>query len=149
MAFCQSCGAQMSEGATVCTACGEAKSGRPYGSTPGMTPPSQYAPTATGVEVRGFLSSLFDLSFTSFITTKLIKVLYVLSLLGAALIALSVGVSGFNAGSTTGLITLIIVAPITFLFGVIYCRVMMELVIVVFRAAEHVAEIARQGRTAS
>src|SRR6266571_1393146 len=98
MAFCQSCGAQMSEGATVCTACGEAKSGRPYGSTPGMTPPSQYAPTATGAEVRGFLSSLFDLSFTSFITTKLIKVLYVLSLLGAALIALSVGVSGLNAG---------------------------------------------------
>src|SRR5438046_5746497 len=88
MAFCQSCGAQMSEGATVCTACGEAKSGRPYGSTPGMTPPSQYAPTATGAEVREFLSSLFDLSFTSFITTKLIKVLYVLSLLGAALIAL-------------------------------------------------------------
>src|SRR5258708_33312925 len=135
MALCQSCGAKMSEGATVCTACGEAKSGRPYGSTPGMTPPSQYAPTATGAEVRGFLAFLFDLSFTSFITTKLIKVLYVLSLIGVALLTLSVITTGFNAGSTIGVITLIIVAPITFLFGIIYCRVVMELVIVVFRAA--------------
>ena len=135
----------MSDQANVCPACGEAKSGRPFGSTPGTAVPTVAIPSISEAEARGFVASLFDLSFTSFITTKLIKVLYVLGIIGAALTALGFAFSGFKAGSLSGLITLVL-APILFLFGVIYFRVMMELVMVIFRAAEHVAEIARQGR---
>jgi hypothetical protein len=147
MAFCQSCGSPMSDQANVCPACGEAKSGRPFGSTPGPAAPAIAIPSISQDEARGFLASLFDLSFTSFITTKLIKVLYVLGMIGAALGSLGFAFSGFKAGSVSGLITLVL-APVIFLFGVIYFRVMMELVMVIFRAAEHVAEIARQGRRA-
>jgi hypothetical protein len=88
MAFCQSCGSPMSDQANVCPACGEAKSGRPFGSTPGAAAPVPSIPSISEAEARGFLASLFDLSFTSFVTTKLIKVLYVLGMILAALWAL-------------------------------------------------------------
>ncbi len=43
---------------------------------------------------------------------------------------------------------LVIVAPVVFLALVIYMRVMMELIIVIFRVAEHLTEMTRQGRNA-
>ena len=137
MAFCQRCGAQMNEGATVCAACGQQT---------GAAAAPPYTPLPNTASAQGFLASLFDMSFTSFVTTKLIKVLYVLGILGAGLMALSIATSGFARGAGTGLLALIIVAPIVFFLCVIYSRVILELIIVVFRVAEHVAEIARQGR---
>jgi hypothetical protein len=103
-------------------------------------------PATTPFEASGFLSSLFDFSFTSFITTKLIKLIYALTMLVSAGFALFVAAAGFSMGSAVGLLTLVIVAPLTFLMSVIYFRVLLELVIVVFRMAEHLAEIARRGR---
>jgi hypothetical protein len=109
---------------------------------------SQPTPSATADEARGLFSSLFDLSFTTFVTSKLIKVLYALAILFAALVAAALLVSGFSQGSLVGLLMLI-VAPIVFLATVIYARVLLEIMIVVFRMAEHLAEIAQQGRRAA
>ena len=106
---------------------------------------SQPTPPASGAEGRGVLSSLFDLSFTTFITSKLIKVLYAMAIALAALVAATLLVSGFSQGTLVGLLMLI-VAPIVFLGTVIYARVLLEIMIVVFRMAEHLAEIAQQGR---
>lgn len=94
----------------------------------------------------GFLESLFDFSFTTFITTKLIKVLYGLWIAGAGLTALFLIIAGFRASSGVGIVMLLFVAPLVFLLSVIYARVLLELIIVVFRIAEHAAEIAAQGR---
>jgi Domain of unknown function (DUF4282) len=105
---------------------------------------SQPTPPAAE-EARGLLSSLFDLSFTTFITSKLIKVVYALAIAFAALVAAALLVSGFSQGTLVGLLMLI-VAPIVFLAIVIYARVILEIMIVVFRMAEHLAEIAQQGR---
>jgi hypothetical protein len=99
-------------------------------------------------EVQGLLSSLFDLSFTTFITSKLIKVLYAMAIAFAALVATALLVSGFSQGALVGLLMLV-VAPVVFLATVIYARVLLEIMIVVFRMAEHLAEIARQGRRAA
>jgi len=95
-------------------------------------------------QAKGFFESLFDFSFTSFITSKIIKMLYGLSIAGAALLALVLITAGFNVSAGTGLFTLIFLAPLVFLLGVIYSRVILELVIVLFRISEHAAEIARQ-----
>jgi hypothetical protein len=89
---------------------------------------------------------LFDLSFTNFITPKLIKVLFVISIVLAGLGALAVVGSAFMSSAIAGIFALLIVAPILFLFYVIYARVMMEVLIVIFRGSEHLAEIAKQGR---
>ncbi len=102
-------------------------------------------------EGRGFLSSLFDLSFTSFITTRLIKLLYGMLIVLAAVTALAIG-SGLSiaaaaiGGRFLAMLAFLAVTPIVFLVNVIVARVMLEGAIVFFRMAEHTAQIARQGR---
>lgn len=97
-------------------------------------------------QAQGFLQSLFDFSFTSFITTKIIKVLYALSMLVDGLLCLFLVVSAFAISTGIGVVTLIIVAPLVFLLLVTYARVALELIMVIFRISEHTGEIAEQGR---
>lgn len=96
---------------------------------------------------KGFFGSLFDLSFTSLITSKIIKLLYILSIVVAGIAALSVIASSFAASTTAGIFSLLIVAPLIFIVSVIYARVLLEIIIVIFRISEHAAEIAAQGRS--
>jgi hypothetical protein len=86
---------------------------------------------------KGFFGSLFDLSFSSLITTSVIKVLYVLTLIGIGLTALGFIVVAFKADTAFGVVTLLILAPLASLFYVIYARVILEFIIVVFRIAEY------------
>jgi asparagine N-glycosylation enzyme membrane subunit Stt3 len=95
---------------------------------------------------RGFLEALFDLSFTSFVTTRLVKVLYILAIVGAAVGCLMMVVGGFARGAVYGVVSLVILAPLFFLAVTIYARVLLEVVMVIFRIGEHAAEIAEQGR---
>jgi hypothetical protein len=90
---------------------------------------------------KGFFASLFDLSFSSFITSKLIKVLYVLTLILIGLAALAFIVSAFAESAALGLFVLVIVAPIVSLLYVIYARVFMEILIAVFRIMETNVEL--------
>jgi len=92
----------------------------------------------------GFIGALFDFSFSSFITARLIKVIYALGLLMAGLAALFMVTTGFGVGFMTGLGALIL-APLMFLFVAMYLRVVMEVLIVVFRISENVAKIADRG----
>jgi hypothetical protein len=85
---------------------------------------------------RGFFGSLFDLSFTSFVTTKIIKVIYVLTLIGIGLFALFFVVAAFQESAALGLLVLIIGAPIGALIYIIYARVILEFIIQVFRIGE-------------
>jgi hypothetical protein len=96
-------------------------------------------------ESKGFFASLFDFSFTQFITTKIIKFLYLLGMLVAGLFALFVIVSAFSTSALWGVVGLIL-SPLVFLLYVILVRVWLEIVIVIFRIAEHTGEIAAQGR---
>ena len=107
----------------------------------------RYVPPINTQEAAGFISSLFDLSFSSFITPKLIKVLFVISIVLAAFWIARVVMSGFQVGGVFGGTgALLIVAPIIFFFYVMYARVIMEVLIVIFRCSEYLAEIAKQGR---
>lgn len=144
MAFCAKCGTQLAAGAAACSACGAPTGvGTPAAPAP---PPARYIPPVNAQQAAGFLSSLFDLSFTNFITTKLIKVLFVISIILAACVAIFLVMSGFARGAVEGILMLLIVAPLIFFFYVIYARVGMEVLIVIFRCSEHLEEIAKQGR---
>jgi len=92
---------------------------------------------------KGFLGSLFNLSFTEFITTRVIKVLFILAIIFAAIAALVMIVSGFAGGVLSGIV-LLIISPILFLVYVILARVWLELVIVIFRIAENTGRMADQ-----
>ena len=98
------------------------------------------------MQPRSFLESLFDFSFTAFISTKIVKVLYAISVAGAGLVSLLLLLQALSA--TRGLTTLVMVAfaVLFFLITVCYARLFLELIIVLFRIAEHIAELAAQGR---
>jgi Domain of unknown function (DUF4282) len=115
-------------------------------------PPPQWqtsAPAAQAAKPRqraagekGFLGSLFDFSFTSLVTPKIIKVLYILFTIWTALIGLTILVIGFKTGGLAGgLFTLIIVEPIFVLLTLGIYRVVLELFMVVFRIYEETKKI--------
>lgn len=106
-------------------------------------------------EKAGFLKSLFDFSFSHFITSKIIKFLYGISIafggLGALFFLIDGIRSAFGRGRSTQegiliLIGLVIVTPLLFLLYTMFVRVYLEVIIVIFRIAEHTAEIAKQGK---
>ncbi len=105
---------------------------------------------------RGFFGSLFDLSFTSFVTTKLVKVLYVLSLVLLAIAYVVIAIAFFTSGSDSvtisdsgtlerhsggntglGLLWLFVLGPLLLFFYTLFYRVMFELIIVLFRIFEN------------
>lgn len=93
----------------------------------------------------GFFKSLFDISFRSLITTKIIKVVYVLYMVVIALGALLFIVSAFNASAVVGVLVLLIGAPLGALVYLIFARVWLEALIALFRIMENTQELVRQG----
>jgi len=87
-------------------------------------------------EKKGFWSCLFDLSFSEMITIRVIKVLYAIGILIAAIVGLVLIVKAFGQGFGTGLL-LVIAAPIAFIVLVIVARVEMELLLTLFRIEEN------------
>lgn len=93
------------------------------------------------INQSGFINTLFDLSFTRFISETLISVLYMVAIILAG-IAVIVGViTAFTTEIIYG-VTSIILAPIIFFIYVIAVRVLFEFVIVIFRIADHARQIA-------
>ena len=89
---------------------------------------------------QGFFTTLFDFSFSEFIVPKILKVLYGLGILGAAIVAIGFIVNGFGAGVLGGIVMLIL-SPVIFVIGVILVRVYLEVVMVLFRIADNTAKI--------
>jgi Domain of unknown function (DUF4282) len=88
-------------------------------------------------EAQGFASALFDFGFNSFATPVVIKVLYILSLVGVGLVYVIAVISGFIQDPVTGLIALV-VGGVLALISLIYTRVILELLYAVVRIAEDV-----------
>jgi hypothetical protein len=98
---------------------------------------------------KGFFASLFDTGFTSLVTTRIIRVLYILALVGIAIVALFYVVLAFQVNAGIGLLTLLVLAPLASLLTVIYTRVLLEAVIALFRIMENTQVMAEQAQSAS
>jgi Domain of unknown function (DUF4282) len=98
-------------------------------------------------DARGFVASLFDFSFTSFVTPKVIKVLYALIMIGVALSAVIFIAIAFRANSFFGLISLFILAPLYFLVVMATYRIGLEFFMVMFRISEDVRAIRQRNDT--
>ena len=94
------------------------------------------------MQEKGFFGRLFDLSFNEFITTKIIKVLYVIAMVASAFGGLAVMFGMFATKTFFGVVGGLIAGPVLFLVYVILARVWMEVVIVLFRIAENTAKLA-------
>ena len=93
---------------------------------------------------QGLLGSIFDLSFTEFITIRIIKFLFILGIIFAAIGTLVLIVTGFSNGIGAGILSLVL-SPLIFLIYVLLARIWCEMVIVVFRIAEHTGRLVEQG----
>lgn len=132
MAFCSNCGASVAEGMRVCPQCGR------------ETAPARAAAPPLAQAQEG-LSALLDFSFTSFVTIKIIKFLYGLAILVAAVASLFLIVTAFSASVIAGILVLLIGAPLYFVLIVMVARVWLEILIVIFRIEQHTAQIAARG----
>lgn len=93
----------------------------------------------------GFVNSLFDLSFKEMITTRIIRVLYMIGIGIAAVIALGFIVKSFGSSFFLGLLVLVL-SPVIFLLYVIFFRVWTEIILVLFRIAENTEKMAQQNQ---
>lgn len=104
----------------------------------------------TGASGGGFLSDLFDIRFRRFVTTRIVTALYVLgiALLGLMVVAQIAG--AFSADPGFGVVMLLVIGPLIFLVGVLYLRVLLEVLVVLFRIGEdtsRVRELLERGAT--
>ena len=83
---------------------------------------------------KGFFAALIDTSFSEMVTPKIIRILFIIGLIGIALGSIGGIISALAAfayAGTTALLSIIAV-PIGAVIGVIFLRVYMELIILLF-----------------
>jgi len=90
---------------------------------------------------RGFWKKLFDFSFSSFVTLDIIKILYILAVAFLGIVALTI-LFGGAVGGSAGFLLALIFATIWFLLNVIWVRVGLELIIVIFKIWENTSFLA-------
>lgn len=76
---------------------------------------------------------LFDVSMSRLITPHIIKLLYIVAIVFSVLTGLVVLVGAFGAETGFGVLLGVLLAPLITLFGVVFWRVLLEVVIVLFR----------------
>ena len=97
---------------------------------------------------RGLLEKLFDFSFSSFVTPSIIKLLFALCILFSVVASLVIVFSGFSNSIPAGVACLFL-SPLIFFLHVLFARVYLEVLIVLFRIAENTAELVRQNEEES
>jgi uncharacterized membrane protein len=99
-------------------------------------------------DAKGFLGSLFDFSFTSFVTPKIIKVIYVLVTIWTVIWALIFLRFGFKyGGAAGGFFTLLVVDPILVILTLGVYRMVLEFFMVVHRMHEELKAIRQRGES--
>ncbi|MFM2179608.1 MAG: hypothetical protein RL015_3706 [Verrucomicrobiota bacterium] len=96
-------------------------------------------PAGLWSELRAVLDLILDFSFKHFVTPRLIRLLYALSLLAAVLATLTWMFSGFSQGLLHGLFNFV-TGPVAFVLYVLSARVVMELILAIFQIAEKLRE---------
>jgi len=97
-------------------------------------------------EKTSFLGSLFDFSFSEFVTTRVIKTLFVVAIVMVGLGTIGLIISGFSKSATMGVFMLLL-SPLFFLLYVLFARIWLELIIVMFRIAENTGRLVEQNKS--
>jgi hypothetical protein len=136
MAFCGNCGQQIPDDAPACPYCSQQRE-----------PNRQFQP-----QEKGFFASLFDVSMQEMITPKIVRIIYILGLIGIGIGTLIAFISYLTAASYSGsvfpVLAAVIIVPLCALLAVIYLRVVLELIVLAFNIYDELKEI-RRGHTAN
>ena len=115
-------------------------------------PQPQYRPS-TGRRTdndKGFFGALFDFSFDNFIAPKLVKFLFVISLIGVTIYTVVMIIAGFAmmseaGGAKAAGVLLVALSPIAWFIGLIVIRLYLELAIVMFKISDDIKDIRDNG----
>jgi hypothetical protein len=129
--FCTNCGAANQDGAKFCINCAQSLSEV-------QIVRKLSRPRARKVDS---LQALFGFSFSRFVSPRMMKFLYALSILFAGLMAVFFIIVGFKASIWLGIFALLIGAPLIFLLMAVSSRVLLETILIIFRIADHTANI--------
>jgi hypothetical protein len=103
---------------------------------------------------KGFFGSLFDFTFDNFIAPKLVRFLFVLSMIGLSISTIVMMIAGLatltqdGSAKLVGLL-LIVLAPLAWFVGLIVIRLYLELAIVMFKISDDLKDIRDNNRTSS
>jgi hypothetical protein len=86
---------------------------------------------------KGFLKSLYDFKFSVFVTSKVVRALYIIITILYSLGAVASFIEFARRGGV-GIILAIIVVPLGYLLYLTLARMLLEFIIVVFRIGEDV-----------
>jgi CDP-diglyceride synthetase len=136
--FCTNCGTSNDNDARFCVNCAESLTNVQI---EGKRSRSKVLRNVPIFKKINFLQALFDFSFKQFISPKIMKFLYGLSMILAGLMALSLIIAGFEASMWLGILALLFGAPLLFLMTVISNRVFLELILVIYRMADSMENI--------
>ena len=89
-------------------------------------------------EARGIWEGLMDFSFRTWATPRMLKFLYALHLLVGLIAAVAWVVLAFQQAPVQGLLALL-AAVVGYVFWILYCRIVLEVLGAVFRMAEAIA----------
>jgi hypothetical protein len=93
---------------------------------------------------KNFFAGLFDFSFNYSLLRRLVKLLYIISLLGGGIALVACVVLGMQQSPAQGLIDL--VGGIVILFvGILVARLLLELALQILRIAEGIERATRTG----
>jgi hypothetical protein len=77
---------------------------------------------ATHLDPAGVIATLFDFSFTEFLTLKVVRLVYAVAVLGGGLAAAGFSLVGFGRSVLTGLWTLLL-GTFLYLLGLVISRI--------------------------
>jgi uncharacterized protein DUF4282 len=107
----------------------------------------RYPARPADADPTGFLGALFDFSFASFVTPRIIKVLYVLVIIGTVVSTLAFTIVVFKASAAFGVVTLAFADPLIILVVLAIARMFLEFFVVIFRAAQDIRALREGGGT--
>ena len=106
------------------------------------TPPSpSQVTTEVSNQAKGFMGSILDFSFESFVTPRIIKLVYFLMLAGIALSATAFFLVNLLRGGVVGVFTGLIGGPIILILGAVGARVYIEIIMLAFKVLETLQRI--------
>ena len=109
-----------------------------YGTPPPSEPFGQPTPppTASG---KGFFGALFDFKFEHFITPIIVKVVYILALVGLVIGWLVFLAAGFAQDATSGVFVLVL-GPVALILYLAFIRMTLEFYLAIVRMSQDIHE---------
>ena len=97
----------------------------------------QQAPADQSLSGAGFFKALFDFSFSTFITPKIVKFAYAISVGALGLLWVFMVIGGFADNAASGLLALII-GPVLILLYLVFIRMTLEFYVAIVRMSEDI-----------